>query len=85
MSYPRQPAQNPVRQAPKRRASTVESIDVSTKLYTCRGCGQGVRLDVNAPLPAGWIALPGAVMGVWIYACQECARRVRRRVERGEV
>lgn len=79
MSYPRQPAQNPVRQAPKRRSSTVESIDVSTKLYVCRDCGAAVRLGVTDPLPLGWRVLQGATLGAWIYVCPVCTGREARR------
>lgn len=67
------------RQAPKRRASTVESIDVSTKLYTCCDCSQGVRLGVTDPLPLGWRVLQGATLGAWLYVCPGCAGRGARR------
>lgn len=67
------------RQAPKRRASTVESIDVSTKLYTCCVCDAAVRLGVTEPLPLGWRVLQGAGVGVWIYVCDACSGRRARR------
>lgn len=66
------PSQNPftasrIRQA--RPSYSVELVDVATRLYVCRDCGQAVRLGVTDPLPIGWRALPGATLGEWVYVC----------------
>lgn len=61
------------RPAERRRSSTVESINVATRLYVCRDCGAAVRMGVTDPLPAGWRVLQGAVLSEWFYACAECS------------
>lgn len=80
MSNPRHVTLTPARRpSERRRSSTVESIDVATRLYTCRDCGTALRLGVTEPLPAGWRVLRGAVLGVWTYVCAACSGRRARR------
>lgn len=81
MSRPRTPPSfTPTRRpAGRRGSSTVESIDVATRLYTCRDCGTALRMGVAEPLPAGWVVLQGAVWGMWMYVCAACAGRRARR------